>query len=329
MTLSDKKILNKVINGNSSKENAQCVADWFSSTIEGQQTLSDMIDQDAYLMEENLLKENHINPIQSKLLFKKIEKEIRIKKTKRRWLQSAAIAIPFVIILGLGIYANKHWGLLSQPTYAEIYIPKGEKARILFQDGSEAFLNADTRIRYPKKFGLRKRTVQLQGEAYFNVAHNKYRPFIVETTNSSVEVLGTSFNVKAYHEDETTDVTLDEGSIVFHSSHNKYQLKPGQQIAYDKESGALTVRNLRNSAYNSLWISNVFYFNDTPLKQIIQILERNFNVEFTVKDIHALDYSYTIITEMKNIEDILLELEKIAPVKFNLQKNGIYEILIP
>lgn len=325
MTLSDKKILNKVIDGDSSKEDAQCAANWFSSTIEGQQTLSDMMDRDAYLIEEEISRNNPISVIQSRLLFKKIEKDIRRKETRQLLFRSAAILVPFVMILGLGIYMNKQLDLFGKTTYAEIHIPKGEKARILFQDGSEAFLNSDTKIRYPRKFGISKRTVRLQGEAYFNIAHNKYRPFIVETKNGSIKVLGTSFNVSAYGEEETISVTLDEGSVVFNSEHNRYRLQPGQQIIYNKLSEDYAIRNLDNSLVNSLWTTNMIHFQDTPLEEVIRTLERRFNAEFSILDSGTLDYSFTITTGEQSLGKLLGELEKIAPVKFTF-RNNIYEV---
>lgn len=325
MTQSDKEIIKKVIDGDSSKDNARYVVNWFSSTIEGQQALSDLIDQDAYLMEESLLESKKISYRQSAKILEKIESEIRKKKIVQFTWRIAAVLFPFIFLLGLGLYIDKHFDITKKTTYGEIYVPKGEQMHVLFQDGSKAILNSDSKIKYPKKFGLKKREVFLEGEAYFTIAHNKHRPFKVKTEKSDVTVLGTSFNIYAYKDYGSIEVTLDEGSILFNAPHSQRRLMPGQQLVFNKESEEYIVRNLSNSRNQSLWTQSTLFFNDTPLAQVIQILERKFNIEFSIKDVHALDYSYTLTTGEIGIENILLELEKIAPVRFN-HKNEMYEV---
>lgn len=325
MTQSDKEIIKKVIDGYSSKDNARYVVNWFSSTIEGQQALSDLIDKDAYLMEESLLENKKISSVQSAKILEKIESEIRKKKIIKLTWRIAAVFFPFIFLLGLGIYVDKHFDVREKTTYSEIYVPKGKQMHLLFQDGSKAILNSDSKIKYPNKFGLKKREVFLEGEAYFTVTHDKHRPFKVITEKSDITVLGTSFNVYAYKDYGSIDVTLDEGSILFNTPHNQHRLIPGQQLIFNKESEEYAVRNLSNSRNQSLWTQNSLFFNDTPLTEVIQILERKFNVEFSVKDRHALDYSYTLTTADTGIENILPELEKITPVKFKLY-NGVYEV---
>jgi len=323
MNLSEKKEIKKVIDGKSSAKNARRVVDWFSSTIEGQQFLSDIIDYDIYLGEEEFAGQKRISPIQSEIIFSKIDKEIRQKQFVRIARLVAAIVIPFIILVGFGIYLNSQVDLFGKSSYAEIYIPKGENARILFQDGSEAYLNADTKIRYPKKFGLTKRQVYVEGEAYFNVTPAKRRPFIVHAGNVAVKVLGTSFNVKAYEDEDKIEVVLDEGKIEFRTSGNQYALLPGQQLVYHKLNGESVVRNLSKSTNLSLWKNNIFYFHDTPLEEVLRMLERRYDISFEIKDEKALRYSYTITTRQTTITDILGELEKIAPVKFTFQKDKI------
>ncbi len=323
MNLSEKKEIKKVIDGKSSAKNARRVVDWFSSTIEGQQFLSDIIDYDIYLGEEEFAGQKRISPIQSEIIFSKIDKEIRQKQFVRIARLVAAIVIPFIILVGFGIYLNSQVDLFGKSSYAEIYIPKGENARILFQDGSEAYLNADTKIRYPKKFGLTKRQVYVEGEAYFNVTPAKRRPFIVHAGNVGVKVLGTSFNVKAYEDEDKIEVVLDEGKIEFRTSGNQYALLPGQQLVYHQLNGESVVRNLSQSTTLSLWKNYIFYFHDTPLEEVLRMLERRYDISFEIKDEKALRYSYTITTRQTTITDILGELEKIAPVKFTFQKDKI------
>lgn len=323
MQLSDRNSINRVIAESASKEEAVELIDWFSSTVEGQQCLSDMLDRDAYLMESEPDLGKSFTSIQSDLLYKKIDRSIYQNRFRKSWLRVAVILLPIVVVSGLGFYLSRQTELFSETTYSEVYVPKGEDARIFFQDGTEVFLNADTRIRYPNKFGVRKREVYLDGEAYFNVASNRKRPFVVKAQHTETEVLGTSFNVRAYSNSNTIEVVLDEGRTSFHVYENNYPMLPGQKIEYDKSTGRTTLRNLINPSNASLWKKNILHFYDTPLADVIKELERRFDVQFQVQNTEALNYSYTLTTKQPGIENVLKELQKISPVKFKIEGDMI------
>lgn len=300
------------------------MANWFSSTIEGQQHLSDMLDRDAYLMETESLTHNSLSEVRSDRLFKRIDNKIMDNRLRRVSLRAAAILLPLIIITGFSLFVANQRDLWGGITYSEIYVPKGEDARVFFQDGTEVFLNADTRMRYPDRFGLwKKREVYLDGEAYFNVKSNHRKPFIVHAQNTKVEVLGTSFNVNAYSNNSTVKVVLDEGKTHFQVNANSYPMLPGQQIEYDKNTSRTTLRNLMHPSRASLWKQNTLYFYDTPLAEVIKVLERRYDVQFHVNAPEALEYSYTITTRQADINGILQELHKIAPVRFKAEGNSI------
>lgn len=323
MQLSDKNIINRVIAESASKEEAVEVVDWFSSTVEGQQCLSDMLDRDAYLMENEPDLGKSFTPLQSDLLYKRIDRNIYQNRFRKNLLKVVAVLLPILLLSGLGFYLNRQTDLFSGTTYSEVYVPKGEDARIFFQDGTEVFLNADTKIRYPNRFGLRKREIYLEGEAYFNVASNRSRPFVVHAQHTETEVVGTSFNVRAYGNSNTIEVVLDEGRTAFHVHQNSYPMLPGQKIEYDKSTGRITLRNLINPSNASLWKKNVLHFYDTPLAEVIKELERRFDVQFHVQDAAALNYSYTLTTKQPGIENVLKELQKISPVKFVVEGDTV------
>jgi ferric-dicitrate binding protein FerR (iron transport regulator) len=320
----NRDIVNNVLNGTATKDEARRVACWFSSTIEGQQYLSDLLDKDAYQMEMQPDTGKSLSPLQSDHLYKKIEKTIYEKRMRKITLKVAAILLPILFIGAFAYFFNGNTNFITETTYAELYVPKGEDARLYFQDGTEIFLNADTRLRYPEKFGLKRREVWLDGEAYFNVASNKKRPFVVNAQNTSTTVTGTSFNVKAYSDSEIIQVVRDEGKTSFHVQQSSFQRLPGQQIEYNKSTGRTELRNLVRPSNASLWKNNVIYFYDTPLAEVMKVLERKYNVAFLVQSPEALDYSYTLTTKQATIDDVLQELQKITPVKFERQENEVY-----
>lgn len=317
MHKSDKKSIENVISGVSTKEEAREVAYWFSSSVEGQQCLSDMLDKDAFLMEEELNDpRNTISSYRSDVLLTKINRQISRKKTIRLALGVAAILLPLVLMTGFMLRLGSRYDLFDNGHYAEIYVPKGEKMQLLFQDGSRAYLNSDTRVRYPEKFALLNREIFLEGEAYFQVAANKKRPFVINTGETSVKVLGTSFNVNAYKDNREIRVVLDEGEIIFAVRNNEYKLNPGQKFIYDTENKQLNLVNVRDSGEESLWKSNYIRLDDTPLEETLKVLDRKFDIPFKVLDKQALAYSFNLLTEDKSLNYILNELEKIAPIKF-------------
>ncbi len=326
MTSLNRDIIRKVIDCKSTKANAEKTVEWLSTTMEGQHELSDMIDYDAYMLEEGTLDNKElIDTNQSTELLKRIEQKIkRNHSNKVKWIVAASV-LPFILLISIGTYINHHFDIYGKASYTDIYIPKGKKAHIIFQDGSEAYVNSDTKITYPKKFGFKKREVSIEGEAYFNIAQNKYRPFIVYAENTSIKVLGTSFNVSAYSNDDALKITLDEGSILFDNSQNTYQLSKGQELIFNKNNKESFIRAVSNSENNSLWKYDIIYFYDTPLSEVVKTLEREFDIRFVIKDNNVFNYSYTTTSDAKNIEDIIRELEKISPVKFSYT-NGTYEI---
>ncbi len=319
----DKKTIEDVCSGISSRREAREVVDWLSSSIEGQQTLSEMLDREAYLIEQEMDERNTPSQYRSQKIWDAVNRKIRVRRLGYFSAKAAVALIPFFAVIGLTVYMNSKVDLFGKPEFAELYVPKGEKTHVVFQDGSEAYLNADSRIKYPKKFGLSERIVYLDGEAYFKVAGNKRRPFIVKAGSTSIKVLGTSFNVNAYRDDEKIRVVLDEGSVVFNTFRNQYRLSPGQQIVYSKAGDDCLVQNLSKSTNMSQWKENVVYLYDTPLSEVLKMLERRYNISFSVKDARVFNYSFTLTTRETDIKTILLELQKIAPVKFVPQKNEV------
>ena len=324
MHTSDKKNIENVMSGASTEEKAREVVDWLSSSVEGQQYLSDMLDRDAFLLEQELDADLLPNANQSERIYRKIERNIFKTKILKISLRVAAIILPLILLTGITFYINQQVDLFGNSEFAEIYAPKGEKVRLHFHDGTEVFLNADSKIRYPKKFGLTKRKVYLEGEAYFNVASNKRRPFIVYTDKSFVSVLGTSFNVNAYQTDKEIKVVLDEGRVNFSSAGNTYTLKPGQKFIFDKITGEARVANLSRSTDESLWRDNYIRLQDTPMNEMLNLLDRQFDVRFRVIDTKASHYSFTLTTNDKPLDFVLDELEKIAPIKFTHENDTVF-----
>ena len=315
------KQIEEVLAGIASPEDAKYVAEWFA-TEEGSDYLEAAMTRDSRLIKNEFADLYVDHDIPSKKILEQIRKNIRIKKLKRICFRVAAVLIPVVLIVGLYMQLNSKVDLFGTSEYEEVVVDKGERIQIMFQDGTKVYINSDSKLRYPKKFALNTREVYLEGEAYFVVAKNKNRPFIVNLSGPAIHVLGTSFNVQDYPENKDIVVCLDEGNInLTLPTEKKYPVKPGERLVYNKDNQQCTISKMNDMRRLSMWKQNVIVFKDTPLSEVIKILNRWYNVEFKVEDENVLKYVYTLTSDNTLLEKVLMDLEKIAPVKFEYNED--------
>lgn len=260
-------------------------------------------------------------------VYRDISRHIRKTRIRHYVLRAAAVIVPLFIVASLLYLEQRQTQLFSSPEYAEIITAAGERTQVVFQDGTRAYLNACSRLRYPVKFGFWSREVHLDGEAYFNVQSNKSRPFIVDINGASVRVTGTSFNVSAYSDCPTSTVTLDEGHVELVTAHDTYSLQPSEQICYDRTAGRITVSKLTTTKWQRLWKDNIIAFDKAPLKEVIRTLRRWYGADFVVKDEEAYEYAYTFTSDFVPLESLLRDLELLSPVRFR-NNDGRIEIFI-
>lgn len=320
----DIQTIKKTLENTATPEEARWVANWFS-TPEGSSYLSELLDEDRKTIRpgtEDLYAEYKI-PSEEMRRF--ILSRIRWQHQRKWFFRIAAILIPFVLLIVQFWYVDKQINLFDDPMYEEIYVPKGERWQVVFQDGSKAILNAESRIKYPRKFGFSTRIVELDGEAFFDINTNKNRPFIVDLKDICVKVTGTSFNIKAYRVDSILSVSLEKGKVTLQASPDAttgiVKINPGEKITYNRESGKYSKWKPVDISANSSWKNNVLIFNNTPLREVIETLSRKYNADFEIADSTAFLYHFTLTSAPKDIWDILYELEKISPVRFERKEK--------
>lgn len=199
------------------------------------------------------------------------------------------------------------------PEYHTLVVPKKSIYSVVLADGSEVKLNAGSKLTYPVRFTGKRRDVQLEGEACFDVSKQAGRPFIVTTGNVSVKVLGTLFNVDAYPEMPVV-TTLVKGSVEVSNGEKTQQITPNQQVIIS--SGQFDVKNV--FAYSFIeWANSMFIFTKTPLHLIMNKLARWYEVEVVYATPSARDIRFTMeIKRYDDISDILSKLEKSGCVHF-------------
>ena len=176
-------------------------------------------------------------------------------------------------------------------------------------DGTLVYLNSESTLSYPSRFDNDTRNVTLQGEAYFEVAKNPEKKFIVSTSHQSqIEVLGTHFNVEAYEKEDRISATLVEGKIGFIYKSNdvskKVLMDPGQKLVYDSKDNKVQLYATSGES-EIAWKEGKIIFRNTPLEEGLRMLEKRYNVEFIIKNDRLKGDSFTGTFTNQRLERIL------------------------
>jgi transmembrane sensor len=207
-------------------------------------------------------------------------------------------------------------------SYAEIYAPYGTRAIFYLPDGSTGKLNGGSSLKFPAQFGGKVREVKLTGEAYFNVVSNPKKPFIVSTKNIDVKVYGTTFNVSAYSEDETTEVLLERGKVeVFKKTNNIKKsigvLKHDESFIYYTLTDSSKIRTV-NTSDNLSWLDGKLTFKYEPFEKVISKINRWYNVDIILKNEMLKTYIYYGTFKDETLEEVLRLLQFTAPIRYKV-----------
>jgi ferric-dicitrate binding protein FerR (iron transport regulator) len=277
--------------------------------------------------------------------------------SNKTWIQAGKYAAILIVAFFLGgavftkFFTNTN-DLLSD-RYSEIVVPRGAKAQFKLTDGTLVTLNAGSKLRYNNKYGINDRNVELEGEAYFKVAKDKDRPFIVKTSHISVKALGTEFNVKAYPGDKTIETTLVEGSVKVEKLEGKNEygdiiLKPNQKLTFFKseelqdEKEKFTkegeIAKNREAAPEKIapvyelvrenvkveplvsWKENRWIIEKEDLSKLAVELERKFDIQILFETDRLKNFRFTGTLLDEPLEQVLKVMSVTAPINYEI--NG-------
>lgn len=312
----------KFFRDQNSPEGKKLFEDWASKIIskENINTIDEKTDQS---IKENLNKRiaNYASP-------SKVKNFVPATKT------ILAVAASLALLIGIGSIAlftkNQSEITIESIHTAVVTVPYGEKKTVKLSDGSVINLNADSELEYPQEFNQKERRLKLSGEAFFNVTKDPERPFIVTTDNISTTVLGTSFNIHAY-KDEDIKVTVASGSVkvIYQPNTNSNTktaiIKPGQQAMFNRSESKLTKTKVEIADYTG-WQKNILSFNQEPLSLILNSLQREYNVHFECNDEELLHKTMKASFENVDLATVIDELEFILDIKFNYKVSDTFLI---
>lgn len=215
--------------------------------------------------------------------------------------------------------------------YNTLHTPKGVRFQLTLADGTKVWLNAKSSLTYPTVFNKEKRVVSLKGEAYFEVAKISAKtgrgisrmPFIVKTENAEVEVLGTHFNLMAYSDAAHQETTLLEGAVNVKHANQTQKIYPGEQARFsNKNNNRIKVSKVNVEVIMS-WKSNLFFFEDTSIEEVMNQLSRWYGVT-VVYGSKIPDVAFTgVLPRSEDVTSVLNFLQETNEVKFKLSGNKI------
>lgn len=204
--------------------------------------------------------------------------------------------------------------------------PRGGTYRVNLADGTTVWLNADSKLIYPSIFTGVNRSVTIEGEAYFDVAHNPDQPFIVNTAGQTLKVLGTEFNVQAYQDEDKIVTTLFTGGIKLSTPDETIEVLPGEQTEWNK-SGAIQLNRYADIDQAIAWRNGYFRFHKADIKTIMRQLTRWYDVEVSYDPRLKPQYFGGLISRSNDLSQVLKLLEATNDIHF--KKEGRRIIVMP
>ncbi len=358
----------RFLNGQLSVDDTYKLNSWIGESPENLEVFRSY--QNIWLGSSALLPDERYNPFSSwKRIAKQMEKSDNRRIYKSRsvsrhiymGLSKIASLIAAVFIIGaLATYlVFMNYYSVSVENYTEISVPQGSRSQIVLPDNSRVWLNAGSTIRYPNNFDRIDRVVELEGEAYFDVVSNQRKPFVVSTEHLKLRALGTSFNIKAYPEDEVVSATLVEGNVIveitdINDTPLSYNLEPRQNFTYnisagrvesaeiieqveeeDKEIVPETIlegsphkpaalvfvrRNIKPEIYTS-WKDNVWVVEGETMADMAVMLGRRFNTKINIETEELKRYRFTGRIMNETLEQVLEILRMTTPLNYTVGKG--------
>ncbi len=300
----NQELLHKYFKGEASIEEETRIIDWVEASDENRQ----------WYLKERILFDVALFTDEKRATRQTILSHIR---PVIQW----SVRIAAVIIIAIGsIYYFKEYQYNKVTQLQNIAVPAGQRAQITLADGTKVWLNAQSTLTYAPNFGRGERNVTLNGEAFFEVTKNESMPFYVHTEHNQIKVVGTSFNVRAYNGSDRFETTLVEGIVDVYGADGQ------RRIARLIKDEFFSSRNGQNKkgilpSYDFLrWKEGLYCFDDTPFKEMLERLEKYYNVTITVNDPAIYDYRCTgKFRDKDGIEHILKTIRK--DHKFNYRIN--------
>ncbi len=323
-------LIGKRLNGEIAPEETEQLESWIQQSVENRTEYEEcrkiLEKTDLWIQAKKFDPENAWNAVGSKINSEQGRSTTMARRVYQQFYKYAAIIVIALLLGSLAYFI----GTNTITTHHEIVSAEKQVVNeYVLPDGTRVSLNSQSKLVFPAKFNGDVREVSLTGEAFFNVTPNPEKPFVILAGNAQVKVLGTSFNVRAYPENETVEVVVETGKVQF--SEQAVSAETGFKSVYltPGEKGILVSRRhipekTLNTDRNFLaWKTRYLVFNETPLNEVVSHLENVYHVQVSLKDKQLKDLRLTATFDQKSIQFVL----DVVRLTFDLnleQENGQY-----
>lgn len=252
-------------------------------------------------------------------------------KQSYKWYRTWSVAAVAIVLLGL-ITVTAYWqgSRQIQSNFSDIVVeaPLGSKTKLTLPDGSTVWLNAGSKMVYSQGFGVSDRRLAFQGEGYFEVEKNDEMPFLVQTHDVNVTVVGTKFNFRNYPEDEEAVVELLEGKVALENQLKEEAVRylpPNEKMVLHKATGEMDITSAKVKEA-TLWTENILLFDEDLLPDIVRKLERSYHVRIEIEneDLKQARFYGQFNQLEQNIYDVLDMLSETGKLKYHEEGKVIY-----
>ncbi|XOV93372.1 MAG: FecR family protein [Bacteroidota bacterium] len=256
------------------------------------------------------------------------DQDIKNKKVRFVIQVAAVISILLVSIFVLiRTDSSDEKVIISQieTTFIEKEALPGQKLTINLPDGTSVKLNSGSKLIYPKVFNTNERRVELEGEAFFDVVPNKEMPFRIETNTLNIKVVGTSFNVRSYHDDVISKIGVKSGTVMVStlSGDNEVVLQPSQMALYSNTSQSISKENILFNYAVFGWMDKELVFNETSFDQVLVEISRWYGVNFEIVGEFTSEQRLTSLYKNPTLESVLTSLSLVYDYNFEIHDKTV------
>lgn len=257
---------------------------------------------------------------QKDLAWEKITERISVKKHRGGIVQFMLRIAASILLVALGVggsllLQNQH----AENSFTEVYSPYGHKTRVVLPDGTQVWLNGNSKIKYNTDF-VKTRNLQLTGEALFKVTKNPHSLFTVKSEHLRLEVYGTTFNVKSYPDDLVSEIALIEGSVgLFHEKQLLKKMVPGEVITYEDRENKFSSRQGNIDQIIS-WRADELVIENETFENVTKYLERWYGVKFTMDESLKQNARLSFKVKTESLIELLSIINHITPISYEI--NG-------
>lgn len=322
-----KHLISNLFFNSHSVEDRAAIENWLNSaeaesdSRDAWESADDTIDADL----QDIIFKN----IQSKIKESEPAQTNRIKHLHNilySWKMIAA-SIAVIFLIGIGAYLINNTNNIVDNKKNDnpycFFVSPGQKGTILLADGTKVYLNSDTRISFGNDYNMDSRKVNLDGEAYFEVAKNPHKKFIVSCKGIEVEALGTEFNVKGYKSDSLITTTLARGKVKVSNEKQSLILLPKDVATYNPNKQSLVASTVDDISIADFWRSGQLVFKGETLSSISKTLERMYAVKIHIKDDKLKRMKFTGTIQNNSLNNVMHIISLSYPIRYRVADSTI------